>query len=273
MNLKNLLTRTLSGIVFVAVVLGAMWWGPMAFLALVCFIAVGSMWEFFRLAPGNTALRIYPTAVGVMLIGLAFTTTGMGVPMNRWAMLPAAVALIPALELFRNKEQPLTNVAQSLLAIFYIALPLALWACMGVSWQEKEGMEWNWQPPMAFVILIWTNDVFAYLTGITLGKHRLFERISPKKSWEGFFGGLILTAVAGWFLAPALGLAPVAGIGAGVIISLAGVAGDLVESMFKRAAGVKDSGAILPGHGGLLDRFDALFIASPFLYLYLNLLT
>jgi phosphatidate cytidylyltransferase len=122
---------------------------------------------------------------------------------------------------------------------------------------------------MSYIVVIWANDVFAYLVGVVIGKHRLCERISPKKSWEGFFGGVV----------GAIGVAVLFGYlfegnlwvwgGLGLVTALTGVAGDLAESMLKREADVKDSGAMMPGHGGFLDRFDAMLISAPFVFVYL----
>jgi phosphatidate cytidylyltransferase len=125
---------------------------------------------------------------------------------------------------------------------------------------------------IGFFILLWVNDTFAYLVGVTTGRHRLMERISPKKSWEGFAGGLILSAAVSLFLPGWLGVTGRTGwVIISLIVSIAGTYGDLVESMLKRSTGIKDSGNIMPGHGGFLDRFDAVLISFPLVYLYLTL--
>jgi phosphatidate cytidylyltransferase len=125
---------------------------------------------------------------------------------------------------------------------------------------------------VGFFLLLWANDTGAYIIGITLGKHRLMERISPKKSWEGFFGGLVIAILAAWLLSGWLGVLDTIGwILTAVIISIAGTYGDLVESMLKRSMGVKDSGSVMPGHGGFLDRFDSSFISFPLVYLFISL--
>jgi phosphatidate cytidylyltransferase len=125
---------------------------------------------------------------------------------------------------------------------------------------------------VGFFILLWANDTGAYLTGITMGRHRLMERISPKKSWEGFIGGMVIAAAAAWLLSDWFGVLDKKGwIIVSVIITIAGTYGDLVESMLKRSIGVKDSGNVLPGHGGFLDRFDSVIISFPMVYLYILL--
>ncbi|MBQ1978933.1 MAG: phosphatidate cytidylyltransferase, partial [Alistipes sp.] len=129
--------------------------------------------------------------------------------------------------------------------------------------------EWNPWVLIAYISIVWANDVFAYLFGIAFGRHRLFERLSPKKSWEGFFGGVAGAVVAALVVARLLGDAPMAWCGLAVVTVVTAVLGDLAESMFKRAAEVKDSGNLIPGHGGVLDRFDALLLSAPFVFVYM----
>jgi phosphatidate cytidylyltransferase len=131
--------------------------------------------------------------------------------------------------------------------------------------------EWSAWVLLSVVAIIWVNDVFAYLVGVTLGKHRLCERISPKKSWEGFFGGLLGAMSMGYVAAKVVDGDIAVWIGMALIAAITGVFGDLVESLFKRSVDVKDSGNILPGHGGWLDRFDALILSIPFVFVYLVL--
>ena len=123
-----------------------------------------------------------------------------------------------------------------------------------------------------FFILLWANDTFAYLTGIIFGKHRLFERISPKKSWEGFFGGLVGTVVLSFLVAKLFPVLPFYHwMAVAALIVVFGVYGDLIESLLKRNLKIKDSGHFLPGHGGILDRFDSVLLAAPMVYFYLKL--
>ncbi|MBO7285236.1 MAG: phosphatidate cytidylyltransferase, partial [Alistipes sp.] len=155
--------------------------------------------------------------------------------------------------------------------IVYVGLPLAVMAIIPMLLQNPDWKDphWNAWYFLFYLFLVWGNDVFAYLCGITLGKHKLCERLSPKKSWEGFIGGILgavaMGAVAAWWLDESY----IFWGGLAIVVALTSVIGDLVESMFKRDAGVKDSGKIMPGHGGMLDRFDALLVSAPFALVYI----
>jgi phosphatidate cytidylyltransferase len=170
------------------------------------------------------------------------------------------------IEIFRAKEHPLRNIAATIMGVIYVALPMSLMLFIPLL---LNGGVWRAEAFLFYLFIVWGNDVFAYLTGVSIGKHRMCERISPKKSWEGFVGGIIGALAMG-----ALGNVVVGGgyplwLGLAFIVAISSVLGDLVESMFKREAGIKDSGSILPGHGGMLDRFDALIISVPFAFVYL----
>jgi len=185
-------------------------------------------------------------------------------------LLPLVFTLF-IVQLFRKHDvSPMNRIGREIMAILYIAVPMALLVVLGKETGEYGEPVYNAWFVLLYIILIWINDVGAYLVGVTLGKHRLCERLSPKKSWEGFFGGVLFTVVAACLLGPRItGLENTSLWGwifFGIILTLSAVAGDLVESMFKREAGVKDSGNIIPGHGGFLDRFDSVFISIPFVY-------
>ena len=156
----------------------------------------------------------------------------------------------------------------------YVALPMAILTILpsllnGLIYRGDAWIPWVPWVFLFYLLLVWGNDVFAYLVGVTMGKHRMCERLSPKKSWEGFVGGVMGSAAVGAIAASVLGGSYGVWIGLAIVVALSSVVGDLIESMFKRDAGVKDSGAIMPGHGGILDRFDALIISAPFALIYL----
>lgn len=275
-KMKNLAVRTLSGIVLAAVVLGAVAWSPWSFGALLLLLLVGGMHEFYALAEarGDRPQRLIGMVTGAVLfaVNFAFLSGSAGAASGLRPLLAAGMAflllLLPLMlvcELYRRGENPAANVGVTLLGICYVALPLTLMAYIPFVGRYA----WNPWTMLFFVFIIWANDVFAYLVGMAFGRHRLFERLSPKKSWEGFFGGVAGALVMGYVASRCMGEAWWVWIGLALVAAVTGVLGDLVESMFKRAAGVKDSGTIIPGHGGILDRFDAMLLAAPFVVVYL----
>jgi phosphatidate cytidylyltransferase len=169
-------------------------------------------------------------------------------------------------ELYRKKQQPFMNIAFTLLGVLYVAVPFTLLILLGFD-QER----YSWHIILGPIFLIWAADTGGYIFGRSLGRTKLFERISPGKTWEGWLGGTLLC------LAVAYGMSWVLvdldwrqWLGIGAIVSVFGVLGDLVESMLKRSLQVKDSGRLLPGHGGILDRFDSLLMVTPFIVAYLK---
>lgn len=276
-KMKNFLIRTASGAVMLIVVLGAMLLSKWSFMALMSVIAIGGMWEFYRFSQkaGYEPMKTLGIFTGVVMLcaGLAlsmfFDTANSG---NALILLVASIAalvlIVPLMficELYRKSATPIANIATSLLGALYVALPMALLIVIPML---LGGGEWNPWIMILYIFIIWANDVFAYLFGITLGRHRLFERISPKKSWEGFFGGLLGAMAMGWVAATILGASVPMWIGLALVAAISGVFGDLVESLMKRSVDIKDSGNIIPGHGGWLDRFDALILSAPFVFIY-----
>lgn len=280
-KLKNLTVRALSGVVLAALLFGATLISGYGYVALMAVIATVGVWEFYNLCEGcgykpQRYLGLMLTLAIFCLASLAFFEVVLNACCWGNRVIYAGLLLILLLtffsfilELFRAYDNPIANVGATLMGAIYVALPVSMMLAVPQLLSGAEG----WQPwyAICYILIIWANDVFAYLTGIALGKHRMCERISPKKSWEGFVGGVV-AAVAfamlfGWLLDGNL----LVWAGLGAIIAITGVAGDFVESLFKRSADVKDSGAIMPGHGGMLDRFDALLISAPFAFLYLLL--
>lgn len=276
-KMRNLLVRTLSGAVLTIVVVGAVLLSQWSFIALLLVILIGGMWEFYRLArrEDTVPLRWFGLAGGVALLAastlLVFTWTDYSLLVCLLLFL-FFMLLIPMMfvcELFLKRQHPAADIGVTLAGIFYVALPLSMFLLLPI---QIDGSAWNPWIILFYIFIIWTNDICAYLVGMTLGRHRLYPRISPNKSWEGFFGGIVgaigMGLLAAWVMEADL---LVWGVLA-AIAAMSGVLGDLIESMFKRAAGVKDSGNILPGHGGWLDRFDALIFSIPFVFVYLLLL-
>ena len=278
--MKNLMVRTLSGLVLVAVFVGAVLGSQWSFGALLLLILVGGQTEFYKLAreTGLSPQRLMGLAVGVLLFALNFivfrqfsrsvTDEAGGAVLYLLLYIGLLLPTLFVCELFRRSATPLANLGATLLGVLYVAVPLSLLLYVPVL--AGDGV-WRPETVLCYIFIIWANDVFAYLVGMTFGRHRLCERLSPKKSWEGFFGGLAGAVATGLAAAYALDANYWVWGGLALVASLSGVAGDLVESMFKREAGVKDSGQVIPGHGGMLDRFDALLLSAPYVFLYLLL--
>ncbi len=276
---KNLLVRTISGVVLLLLVVGALVWSKWSTGALFAVIMVGGLLEFYRLCRKKgvepmisvgvaTSLAIFALAFAVFLQwGSPATETTARIVLGALLYIMLIVPTTFVCELWRKSPTPIANIATTFMGVIYVALPMA--ALLYIP-QMLVG-KWSAWAMMAFLSIIWINDIFAYLVGITLGKHRLCERISPKKSWEGFFGGLVGAVGAALLFGHLFEGNLLVWGGLGLVTALAGVAGDLVESLIKREVDVKDSGKMMPGHGGFLDRFDALFVAAPFALFYLIL--
>ncbi len=276
-KMKNLAVRTMSGAVLTVVVLGAILWSQWSFGALLLVLLLTGMYEFYALAEkqGDAPQRIVGMVAGTILFLLNFAIVSDA--LRSWgpdrAILSCAVYVLvslPAmfiLELFRKSSRPAANIGTTMAAIAYVAMPLSLMCYFPLLGTNG----WDSRMVIFFIFIIWANDVFAYLVGMSIGRHKLFERLSPKKSWEGFFGGLLGAVAMGFVAAYVLDASRAMWVGLALIAAVTGVLGDLAESMLKRAAGVKDSGSLIPGHGGVLDRFDAMLLAAPFVFVYLLL--
>ncbi len=258
--------------------LGGIYGGKYTFFALFAIITAGCAWELgslvFKEEERYVLLRkivcaalpflIFVVAGGDMLKILPPT------PMVILAIIPILFALLATLELFLAGNKPFANIGAYLLAIFYIGLPLVLLTT--ISFDAWKPQAYHPHRVLGLLLLVWTNDVGAYLLGSRIGKHKLLERISPKKTWEGTIGGAMLAVLVAWGLSYLIqDFTLRAWIALSVVAAIGSNIGDLVESMLKRSVGVKDSGALLPGHGGLLDRFDAFIFCLPFFWLVLQL--
>lgn len=272
-KIKDILIRAASGAVMLVVMLTAMLWSTWSFAALLVAITAGVTWEHLRLSEHCGAQPQKVMAMGIALLVVApfallfdsehAITEGVSLMFGMMFVVMIAMLMVLFVELFRQRETPIQNVGATILPALQVALPIAMLALL-----PALGEGYNAWRVVAFFSIIWANDVFAFLVGITLGRHRLCERISPKKSWEGFIGGIVAAMGVALLAAHLLGENMTVWAGLGLVSALAAVAGDLVESMFKRAAGVKDSGAIMPGHGGWFDRFDAVLMAAPVAVIY-----
>jgi phosphatidate cytidylyltransferase len=288
-----MLQRSITGLIFLIVMLAGVLTHPITYATLITFITVGCLWEYGGLVwsenPMKRFRQVLIAGIGLfycILHSIGLMNTGFMGGMAEVLILMGfsiiLVFLLFIIELFLKDTNPFQQVGLQILGIIYIVLPFGIALAIGID-KQPSPEEDNWgniliftpQALLGILLLIWTNDVFAYLTGKFLGKHKLFERISPKKTWEGSIGGFLATIGMAYLLAmmmPSWGydkLLPMNWLVAGILCSVFGSLGDLVESMLKRSLGIKDSGNLLPGHGGLLDRFDALIFALPFVGIYI----
>ncbi len=270
--MNNLATRSLTAVFFVIAMVGSALLGQTVFLVLLLIITFFSLNEFISLISND---KNQPSLWTTLIVGCA---TYIILAANATGLIPAEglVAIIPfifmifILELWRNKTNPFTNIAISLAAVIYIALPLGFvmyfFDSSVTSGPNHYGLV------LGFLAILWLNDTGAYFVGSLVGKRKLFERISPGKTWEGSVGGALFALLTSWGLSFIFKqLDGLQWMIMAIIIVISGTLGDLVESMLKRSLGVKDSGSVLPGHGGMLDRFDAVLLSAPFVFVYLAL--
>lgn len=302
--MKTLLTRSATGIVFVLVMATAILWNPYSYLLLMLILLTGTLLEYFQIirskldpsaGKSNSKWLVIGGSILVFLMSYVLASPpvrsmpGKGsvlqilvdvILMQRdttlsfTALLPAIVFLLFIAELYTKAKDPFGNLGWKVLAIVWITLPMLL----------TNNIYFSKGGHFLLIVfgLIWLYDSACYGFGTLFGKRPLFKRVSPKKTVEGMIGGVLFTLVVGWFLSPLLSglqIAPltttVKGLSQGywvaltLIIIVTATFGDLVESLLKRSLDVKDSGSIMPGHGGFLDRFDAYFLTVPFVYLAL----
>ncbi|MBR1774722.1 MAG: phosphatidate cytidylyltransferase [Bacteroidales bacterium] len=269
--MNNLLKRAITGAIYVLSVIAAIFIHPIITAVYFLIIAIIGLWEFYNIAGKKNIMANKITAMGLCLFTYACVLLISECEFQS-AKVVTCFAILDILlifinELYRKSENPFTNIAYTLMGIIYVVVPLAL-----TNMIIKTDGKFSPMILMSVFIFAWCNDTFAYLTGMKFGKHKLFERISPKKTWEGWVGGFLFTIIAAIIVSHfSDALSVIDFIVIAVITSVIGTFGDLVESMFKRQVGVKDSGNILPGHGGILDRFDILLLVLPAVWLYLNL--
>jgi phosphatidate cytidylyltransferase len=300
--LSNLVIRAITGAVFVGLVVGAILLGSLSFYLLFLAFLIACMLEFYRLAKltGNRPQTWLGIGTAIILFSMSFMFSLELFPAKFFLILIPILVMFFVSELYLYNKRPFSSLGYSLLGILYIALPFALlnvfvfkdagepfFALQNQAeldfsedfitslrlFQSNDQIVYNPDKLLAFFIIIWLYDTFAYLIGIKIGRHRLFERVSPKKSWEGTIGGLIVTVGISLLFPYVFKEYTMLQWGLfAFITAVAATFGDLIESLFKRSINVKDSGVILPGHGGMLDRFDSVLIAAPvsFIFIVLN---
>ncbi len=291
--MRSFLLRTITAILLVAVMVWAIIAGPYSFVVFFSVLLCGILWEFYNLINISREVHIFRPLHS--LAGSAFfvfTFLDASHLTTRWVFCFYAIYLIVMFisRLYTKQENPIREIAYIILGQVYIAIPFAMLSGIAFHTQAFPLGEVLKDYSPIFVLslffFIWINDTGAYLTGMTCNSlmktHKLFPRVSPKKTWEGVYGGLIFAMLLGWGLSydyiwnlfginlhEGLRLTTLQWIGLGLIVSIFSTYGDLIESLVKRGVGVKDSGNLLPGHGGLWDRFDSLILAAPAALCYL----
>lgn len=267
--MNNFLTRSITAIIFAAASIAAIYFEGYIHVYFLFFTSI-SLIEYFKMLGNKKRKSINQLYI---LFGIISYVTLALVQQSKisasFIYLPILFyVMVNIIELYLKDNHPFENIAIVLTSFIYVVLPFSLYTQLGY----LESTVYNFEIPMGLLFLIWANDSGAYLFGITLGKNRLFERISPKKSWEGFFGGLIVAMLTAYILSSYFtSIERMHWLVISIIVVIVGTYGDLVESMLKRSKDIKDSGSFMPGHGGALDRFDALLLAAPMVYLYLHL--
>lgn len=265
MNAGTLATRTISGLVYIGIITGCIFWGREPFTWMSALFGAVATIEFEKITHETRAATVPALLLDIAGVAcLAFAW--MVYPLIVWI---AVMVMRMTLQLYLKSDTPIADLSKSLMAQVYIGMPLGAMAALG-AW-------WNLHIVLAVFIMIWLNDTGAFLVGSAVGRHRLFERISPKKSWEGFFGGLAFNIGAAflfrygmegfWHWTQPVGV----WIGLGCLVTVFSTWGDLVESMIKRSLHIKDSGNLIPGHGGILDRIDSLLFVMPATLVYILL--
>ncbi|EFI73377.1 MULTISPECIES: phosphatidate cytidylyltransferase [Segatella] len=276
---KNLIIRAITGVFYVAIMVCG-FLDPQAMILLFALITGMTIWEFTGLINakhGVTTNQFISTIAGVYFF-LAVAGWRIGLVNNFIVFVPYLLTIIYLFisELYFKNQDAINDWAYTMLSQMYIALPFAMINIVAFETNEDGSVHFDTLLPLSIFVFLWINDTGAYCSGSLFGKHKLFPRISPAKSWEGSIGGgifvLIAAGILGYYanfgeLQHSLNI--LEWMGLGLIVVFFGTWGDLVESLFKRTLGIKDSGNILPGHGGMLDRFDSSLMAIPAAVVYL----
>lgn len=271
--MNNFILRTITAVVFVIVIIGSVLVSHWAFSILFLIVSVAGYLEFASIVRTMNSFpsRITGSLMAILTYSVIVLVAFNVLPYNAYYFLLLVPVVICFNELYRQTNSSISNVATSLFGIIWIVVPLALLSGFfnlieEIKWREAGLL-------LGFFLILWINDSGAYIIGSIFGKHKMLERISPKKTWEGFAGGAMAGFLTAWMISSSFTeLNTYEWLLTAALIIVAGTAGDLTESMFKRNAGIKDSGKILPGHGGILDRFDAVLLAAPAVYILIRLL-
>ena len=270
--MNNVAVRTISGIAFIIVMVACLLFNKYLFAGLMVFIMSVMLLEFYHITMGNsyTFSKVLAIMAGIFLFGIMFASATYHIPMRYIALVMIPVFIVMITSLYVKDKEEYGKFSNIYTGLLYIAVPIALGNLIAF---DKAG-NFSGNLLLCFFIIIWCSDVGAFSFGLSLGKKfpaKLFPTVSPKKTWIGFIGGVIVSVIAAFVLYEVglLKFPLIHSLILAIIMSVAGVYGDLFESQWKRVYGVKDSGNIIPGHGGLLDRFDSTLMAMPFGAIYL----
>lgn len=266
---SNLTQRIVTGLVGSAAIIAGVVYNPWTYFVIFLFITTMTMLEFYKLSglDGMIPLKTFGTIIGVLIFCSSFLIEIRHIENKYYFLVFPLVSIIYMIKLYKKLERkPFTNIAFTILGIIYVAVPFAL-----LNIAAFEEGSYNYEIMIGCLLILWANDTGGFVAGTLFGKTKLFERISPKKSWEGAVGGAALGLLFAWGVSNYfVTLALWQWIVIGVLIIIGGDYGDLVESLLKRSIEIKDSGDSLPGHGGFLDRFDGLLISAPFIVAFLE---
>lgn len=268
--MKEFIKRSITGLVYAAALLAGMLVSPLIFGIIFITALSFNLQEFYLLADKTNMKpqRITGGILGAYIFVASILYFEVQPTWLYFQLLVPLVFFVFIIEMYRKSKRPILNITVTIGGLAYIALPFILMTQLAYF-----NGTFDARLLVGVFVLMWISDSMAYIFGVTLGKHRLFERISPKKSWEGFIGGTLSTIVISYFFISKLGMiSPLHWAVIGAITAIFGTFGDLAESMFKRSVHVKDSGKSLPGHGGFLDRFDSILFVVPMVYFYLMLI-
>lgn len=267
---NNLTQRIITGLLGSAAIITGVCINEWTYCLIFFIICLFSLLEFYKLAglDGVIPQKTFGTICGVAIYLLSFFIEKGSISYRYYFLIFPIVSCVYMIKLYKKFERkPFTNIAFTFLGIFYVAVPFAL-----LNIAAFEGNSYNYEIIFGCLFILWASDTGAYFAGTFFGRRKLFERISPKKSWEGFFGGALLALIFAYGLSQFFHtITLLQWIVIGFIIIIGGTFGDLVESLLKRSIEIKDSGNSIPGHGGFLDRFDGLLISAPFIVAYLEI--
>jgi len=269
-SLTNLQQRVIAAVIGVAIIVASILYSDLTFALLFCAMSMFTQLEFYKLLglDGNLPLTFYGTFCGVLLVLLTYVIEKGLLGFENYFLISPLLAMIFFIKLYKKNDlKPFTNIGFTFLGLIYVALPFSLIVVMAM-----RGGIYNFEIILGSLLLLWATDIGAYFAGTKFGRRKLFERVSPKKSWEGAVGGALCAVLVAFVLGLYFrSFEPWKWFCIGGIIVVTGTYGDLVESLFKRSIAIKDSGSTIPGHGGFLDRFDGLLLSAPFIVTFLKL--